>query len=101
MANTTFYEWVVEHIDPEADGDILECSYWSEAELGNALAQVRDWRDVGRVVDFGLCRRVGNEWEGDVDRQYLYHTPSGWPDAFEGGAAIPQRLKRVLPRLDT
>lgn len=95
---TTDYEWVVEQISEDGSGDIIECFYWSEDELAQALQCFRTTANP----DFGLCRRQGSEVDGETDRQYAYAdttTPEWtWPAEFEYGARIPQRLVSKLPK---
>lgn len=87
----TVYEWVVETLADDGSGDIVDCSYWPERERANAEAQ---FAAIAGPKDFGLCRRVWDDDEGDVDRQYLYRSADGqWPGrVMEGGAALPVRF---------
>lgn len=89
---TTFYEWVVETVD--ANENIIDCSFWSEneRELAEADRAATEVPEGGRV-DFGLCRRTGNDAEGDLERGYAYRGVDGsWPDSFDSGHAIPKRF---------
>jgi hypothetical protein len=92
--NFVDYEWVVEPLD--ADGDIIDGYYFDEKDRDEALAQLKSF--AGAPVDFGLCRHAGNDVEGELDRQYAYRAEDGsWPDEFDQGAAIPKRIRKVLP----
>lgn len=89
----TIYEWVVETLadDGSDDPDILDCSYWPENELYNAI---RQYKNIEGPADFGLCYRVVDSEKGDLDRQYAYVTNNKLGKDFDGGRPIPQRLLR-------
>lgn len=93
---STFYEWVVETVDvhDEDSEDIIDCSYWAENERKNAEADFAATQaPAGGRVDFALCRRTGNEDEGDLFRGYAYRNEDGsWPTEFDCGHAIPARF---------
>ncbi len=88
----TTYEWVIETVD-EHD-DIVDCEYWDEDQLAQAVQWFNDKETPeGGRVDFGLCRTVGDNIEGEVDRAYAYRNADGsWPSKFDSGDAIPKRL---------
>jgi hypothetical protein len=91
------YEWVVEELDDH--DDIIECHYW---DTPSEAAKLRDELQAeGKRVDFGVCRRVGDNIDGEVDRQYAYLTVEGWPDAFEYGAAIPKYIRAQMDRIQS
>lgn len=96
------YEWVVERIDPESE-DILDCSYWPEAEFAEAILIFNAWSENSSDCHaLGLCR---NHWQdGYLLRDYSYFTLEGrlapeWnDDGPNAGRAIPKRfLAREVP----
>lgn len=89
----TIYEWVVEEISADGSGDIVDCHYWPEDQLTNAIACFRAIRTSGAAADFGLCRRVCDNEKGDLERGYAYRVDGVWEASFEYGARIPKRFK--------
>lgn len=97
--NTVAYEWVVEQVD--ADGDILDCSYWDEDRLANALNQRAAWlRHGAHQVDFGVCWRLGNEAEGEIERAYAYVDEVGaLPATLDNGRKVAKRVLQAWEKL--
>lgn len=89
---TVGYEWIVEVVDE--DGDILDTTAWPTAR--EAVFHMADKLPDGHGYDFGLVRNDGDDVEGLADRQWAYVRNGALPDEFDGGAAIPKRLREEL-----
>lgn len=83
------YEWVWELVD--VHGEILDCGYCSTYREAQALAPEG-------IIDYALCRRVGNDDDGEVDREYAYICEDELPEEFDGGSSVPQRFHREVAR---
>ena len=100
---STHYEWVVETVQVHNEDceDIIDCSYWPEKELAQALADAKSTTPpTGGRVDFALARSTGCEAEGMTDRGYAYHEGGVWPTGFDNGKSIPARFNAMLARVD-
>ena len=90
------YEWVAEHVDEH--GDIIDPLHGDTfAELNTDLDTFAD----AVRVDVALCRREGDDDEGEWDRQYAYVKDGKLPETFEGGCRVPKRFHEEIRRATT
>ena len=98
----TYYEWIVEQMDPEtfgtADPEIYDTSAFDSLAEAKAFAAQCDL-----PVELGLTRNIGNEVEGLLDRSWAYVKDGKLADHFgyglgEIGAAVPARFHKELAR---
>lgn len=88
MRSKVFYEWTAELID--ADGDIIDPTFWDS--LKDARTVSTDDHPGAIGVDVGLIRHVGNDVEGEIDREYVYLDEGGkLPEFFDSGYPVPKR----------
>lgn len=80
------YEWVWELTD-EHD-DIVEHQYL------DTYREMVSSAPAG--ADFGLCRRVGNDDDGEIEREYAYIERGVLPERFDGGSTVPQRFHKEV-----
>jgi hypothetical protein len=94
--NEVYYEWAVEHTDP--DGDIIDIEHGDTlVELGNMQAQdAIAGHDTKPVLT--LIRHIGNQDDGELDRTYAYPIQSRLPAEFEDGKNIPKRFREELAK---
>lgn len=89
--NRVIYEWLVDELN--GDGDIVDTQYYDT--FYQAVAA--QWAALGSCsngnnYEVGLIRYVGNDVDGEVDRQYAYTVCNELPEFFDGGAKVPVRF---------
>ena len=82
------YEWVWELMDGE---EILDCGYYPTYREAKSDAP-------DGVVEFALCRRVGNDDDGEIEREYAYVDGNGLPERFDAGSVVPKRFHAEVAR---
>lgn len=86
------YEWVIEELAD--DDEIIECFYWDQ--FSDAMAMRANKLAAGERFDLAVCRAVGDDVDGETDRQYAYFRDGKWPAEFEQGAVIPKRIAQLM-----
>lgn len=103
MRSKTYYEWIVEQMDPATvgtgDPEIMDTSAFDSLAEAKAFAAQYD----GDPVELGLTRNVGNEVEGLLDRSWAYVKDGKLADHFdyglgEIGASVPARFHKEMAR---
>lgn len=121
MKDSVCYEWVIEtivvHDEFDEDGErIIDIE---ENDFGDKLTDyrgndVRDaiekrtlskpellwWHEYSggqpRHTNLGLLYHLGNEVDGELERDYAYLDDGNLPSHFPGGRKIPQRFHKEL-----
>jgi len=91
MKDITNYEWLVDELDN--DGDIVDTEFfnsYSDAVKHKVHAQVLG--NNGNNFEIGIIRYVGNDIDGEKDRQYAYMSNNKLPTEMDGGASVPKRF---------
>jgi hypothetical protein len=87
----TTYEWIVEQID-EHD-DIIDTN--SHDSYEDAMSERLDVAHGAVRMDVGICRDVGNNEQGVVDRVWAYVRGGVLPEYFTDGTEIDGEVAEV------
>lgn len=103
MRNQTYYEWIVEQMDPATIGTD-DPEIWDTSAFDSLADAQRFAAQCDMPVEIGLTRNVGNDVEGLLDRSWAYAKDGKLPSMFsyggeEDGVAVPQRFHKELERI--
>ena len=108
MRDSIWYEWVIEEIivhghDEHGIIEDIEENFFGDKLTDYYLNEVRDAIEKRRISGeetkytmLGIIYHLGNEDDGELDRDYAYVDEGKLPECFEFGRKIPQRFHKEL-----
>lgn len=90
----TTYEWKLEFLDE--NGSLVDDCFFPELDLPFAISVMEDRKGEFPKIDLALVMCANDKYGYALDMQHAYIEDGELPKAFEFGARIPAKFRRML-----